>query len=241
MPEPTALVAQATQGVRGVQIVDSDFLRLQWDTLVPDVRIDVIKIGMLANAALADTVCDFVAQGVTDDVVLDPVMIAASGDRLLDAEATDAVRRLCGRVSLITPNLPEAAVLLDNEPATSVARMRDDARRLLDTGVPRVLLKSGHLTEDTQSIDIYADADGVVELTAARVQTTNSHGTGCTLSSAIASFRARGADWPDACQLAKTWLTEALRASDDLHIGKGSGPVHHFHQIWNDELGEVRP
>lgn len=232
----TALVAQATQGVRGFVAVEPDFLRLQWDTLVDDVRIDVIKIGMLANAELADTVADFLDQGITYDVVLDPVMVATSGDRLLDDRATDAVRRLCRKAALITPNLPEAAVLLDRDAATTAGQLRDEAHRLLDTGVPRVLLKGGHLSE-ARSIDIYADQDGLVELDAPRIDTTNSHGTGCTLSSAIAAFRARGASWPDACQLAKQWLTEALRTANTLQVGKGSGPVHHFHQIWHDELG----
>lgn len=228
----TALVAQATEGVRGVQTVDPAFLRLQWRTLVDDVRIDVIKIGMLATAELADTVAEFIDEGIADDVVLDPVMVAASGDRLLDEAATDAVVRLCRQVSLITPNLPEAAVLLDRPPAETVAGMRGDAQRLIELGVPRVLLKGGHMS-GSDSVDIYADADGLVELSAPRVETTNSHGTGCSLSSAIASFRAHGASWPEACGLAKDWLTQALRASDSLDIGKGSGPVHHFHQLWN--------
>lgn len=228
----TALVAQATEGVRGVQTVGLEFLRLQWRTLVDDVRIDVIKIGMLATAELADTVAEFIDEGVADDVVLDPVMVAASGDRLLDEAATDAVVRLCRQVSLITPNLPEAAVLLDRPPAETVAGMRGDAQRLIELGVPRVLLKGGHMS-GSDSVDIYADADGLVELSAPRVETTNSHGTGCSLSSAIASFRAHGASWPEACSLAKDWLTQALRASDSLDIGKGSGPVHHFHQLWN--------
>lgn len=232
----TALVAQATEGVRGVQTVAPDFLRLQWRTLVDDVRIDVIKIGMLATAELADTVAEFIGEGIAEDVVLDPVMVAASGDRLLDEAATDAVVRLCRQVSLITPNLPEAAVLLDRPPATTLPEMRDDAHRLIDLGVARVLLKGGHML-GPDSVDIYADADGLVELSAPRVETSNSHGTGCSLSSAVASFRAYGASWPEACRRAKDWLTDALLASDSLDIGQGSGPVHHFHHLWNHQEG----
>ncbi|GAB3303939.1 bifunctional hydroxymethylpyrimidine kinase/phosphomethylpyrimidine kinase [Epidermidibacterium keratini] len=232
----TALVAQATQGVRGIEVVDPDFLRLQWRTLVDDVRIDAIKIGMLANAEIADTVGEFLTESLTDTVVLDPVMVAASGDRLLDPQAEDAVRRLLPAASLITPNLPEAAVLLGSEPADSVEQMRAQAADLLELGAVRVLLKGGHLEGDGlgESVDVYADGEQVVELTAPLIDTKNTHGTGCTLSSAIAALRPQRGDWLSSVSEAKDYLTGALAAADTLDIGRGSGPVHHFYQVWKE-------
>lgn len=232
----TALVAQATQGVRGIEVVDPDFLRLQWRTLVDDVRIDAIKIGMLANSQIADTVGDFLSESLTGTVVLDPVMVAASGDRLLDPEGEDAVRRLLPAASLITPNLPEAAVLLGAEPADSIDQMRAQAADLLELGAVRVLLKGGHLVggEGGQSIDVYADGEQVVELAAPLVDTKNTHGTGCSLSSAIAALRPQRDDWLSTVRDAKDWLTGALAAGDSLDIGAGSGPVHHFYQVWKE-------
>lgn len=230
----TALTAQSTRGVTGVHVVPGDFVRQQWRTLTHDVQVDAIKVGMLATAELAEVVGELLEKSPCDVVVLDPVMVAASGDRLLDDDATEAVRRLLPAASLVTPNLPEAAVLLGEEPAGTVGQMRDQAVRLQQLGASYVLLKGGHLPRETDAVDVLAGPGGVVHtLTAPRVETRNTHGTGCSLSSAIAALRARREDWVDAVAEAKEWLTGALLASRDWRIGGGTGPVHHFHALWD--------
>ncbi len=229
----TALTAQNTQGVTGVHVVPAAFVAEQLETLVSDVRIDAVKIGMLANAELADTVGAFLDAHPQQVVVLDPVMVATSGDRLLKDDAVEAVRALLPRSSVVTPNLAEAAVLLGTPPARSVAEMRLQAVALQSAGAPRVLLKGGHLDGDKQAVDVFADTDAVIELRGQRVPTANTHGTGCTLSSALAALRPQRASWAEAAADAKAWLTGALAAADVLQIGHGHGPVHHFHQIWS--------
>ncbi|WP_108832888.1 bifunctional hydroxymethylpyrimidine kinase/phosphomethylpyrimidine kinase [Actinomyces sp. Marseille-P3109] len=231
----TALTAQSTRGVAGVHAVPVDFVRLQMDTLLEDILPDATKIGMLATAELADAVGECLP-GLAH-TVLDPVMVATSGDRLLDEQAVGAVRRLCAKVDLITPNLHEAAVLLGEEPAATLGELRGQARRLRDLGVRRVLIKGGHLTGGADhsgdvgdAIDVYADADVVEILHGRRVATGNTHGTGCTLSSAIASLRPRRATWLEAVRDAKDYLTGAIEHADALGVGHGHGPVHHFYR-----------
>jgi len=228
----TALTAQNTRGVSGVHLVPAGFVTQQLRTLVDDVRLDAIKIGMLGTAELADTVADFLRWHAHPVVVLDPVMVATSGDRLLSDDAVEALRRLLPLASLITPNLPESAQLLGTDIATDVATMREQARRLVAGGAERVLLKGGHLAEGKDSVDVFADREGVHELAAVRIATKNTHGTGCTLSSAIAALRPVRASWLDATREAKDWLTRAIAAADTLQVGHGSGPVHHFHHWW---------
>lgn len=234
----TALTAQNTCGVTGVHEVPTSFVRLQLDTLLDDVRVDAVKIGMLASADLARTVADYLRPDgrlAGRHVVLDPVMVATSGARLLAADAVEAVRDLIPLADLITPNLPEAAVLLDVDPARTPAEMDAQARELLARGARRVLLKGGHLgdpgAESGLALDVYADADGLHQLSAPRVDTGNTHGTGCSLSSALAALRPRRSDWLSAASEAKAWLTGALARADDLEIGAGSGPVHHFYEF----------
>ena len=228
----TALTAQNTRGVTGIHLVPAAFVSEQLRTLVADVRLDAIKIGMLGTAELADTVGDFLQRHPNPVVVLDPVMVSTSGDRLLGDDAVEALRRLLPLAALITPNLPEAAHLLGTDVATDVATMREQARGLMEAGAHRVLLKGGHLTEAKDSIDVFVGPEGLHELAAARVDTKNTHGTGCTLSSAVAALRPARAGWLDAVREAKDWLTRAIAAADTLHVGHGSGPVHHFHQWW---------
>ena len=208
----TALTAQSTRGVAGVHAVPVDFVRLQMDTLLEDILPDATKIGMLATAELADAVGEYLP-GLTH-TVLDPVMVATSGDRLLDEQAVGAVRRLCAKADLITPNLYEA-------------------QRLRDLGARRVLVKGGHLSGDAgDAVDVYADADGVEILCGRRVSTQNTHGTGCTLSSAIASLRPRRVTWLEAVRDAKDYLTGAIAHAEALGVGHGRGPVHHFYRVW---------
>lgn len=224
----TALTAQSTRGVAGVRAVPVDFVRLQLDALLADITPAAAKVGMLATAELAEAVGEYLPG--LKHTVLDPVMVATSGDRLLDAEAIDAVRRLCARADLITPNLDEAAALLGRSPAASTDAMRRQAELLLDAGARRVLLKGGHLGAD--ATDVYADADGTVLLPGRRVDTRNTHGTGCTLSAAIAALRPQRESWIAAVRDAKVYLTGALAHADALGVGHGHGPVHHYYALW---------
>jgi hydroxymethylpyrimidine/phosphomethylpyrimidine kinase len=228
----TALTAQSTLGVSGVHVVPTDFVTFQLETLVDDVRIDAIKIGMLANADIVGAVGDFLARHRHEYVVLDPVMVATSGDRLLDDSAVQAMRELMPQASLITPNLAEAAALLDTRPATTLAEMRAQAVGLKEMGAARVLIKGGH-RDGPEAADLLLDVDAEALMKAPRVNTANTHGTGCTLSSALAALRPQRASWIEAAADAKAWLTAALVAADSLEIGHGHGPVHHFHQIWS--------
>lgn len=232
----TALTAQSTRGVSGVQVVSADFVRAQVQTLIEDVRLDAVKIGMLATAEIAETVGALLRDAIRSPVILDPVMVATSGDRLLDDDAVAAVRSLLPLVAAITPNLPEAAALLQCEPATSIADLRDQARALRDLGARRVLVKGGHRAGE-DAVDIWLDEQGEHELRAPRIETRNTHGTGCTLSSAIAALVPQRDSWLTAVTDAKAWLTGALAAADTLTIGSGSGPVHHFHALWAEGTG----
>jgi hydroxymethylpyrimidine/phosphomethylpyrimidine kinase len=233
----TALTAQSTRGVTGVHVVPAGFVREQLDTLAADVRIDAVKVGMLATAELVEAVRGFLLRYPCPVVVIDPVMVATSGDRLLADEAVATLRDLLPLASVITPNVPEAAVLLGGEPARSAGEMLDQAQALVAMGAERVLLKGGHLSPPTgagepESCDVLVGPEGTQWLRARRVGTVNTHGTGCSLSSALAALRPQRASWPDAATDAKRWLTGALQAADSLEVGHGHGPVHHFHELW---------
>jgi hydroxymethylpyrimidine/phosphomethylpyrimidine kinase len=239
----TALTAQNTRGVTGVFGVPADFVTRQLDTLFADVGIDAVKIGMIADAGIAAAVAGFLRSHRPQYVVLDPVMVASSGDRLLRADAESVVRaELLPLADLITPNLDEAAALLGVEVAANDDEARDQVRALRDAGAQRVLVKGGHFFSAESAVDYLGDVDGTVhELTARRVDTVNTHGTGCTLSSAIAVLRPPAPDWLTAVTRAKEYLTAALAAADSLVIGgtgwdnstyAGHGPVHHFAGRW---------
>ena len=228
----TALTAQSTTGVTDVHEVPVAHVRAQLETLVADVRIDVVKVGMLASAPLVEVVHELLTTVplAATPVVLDPVMVSTSGSRLLAPDAVDAVRALLPRADVVTPNVPEAGVLLDEPPAAAAADLPEQARRLRQLGARRVLLKGGHL-DGPESVDLWLDDDGPVALRGPRVATTATHGTGCTLSSAIAALRPRHDGWLPAVREARGWLTEALRHGESLEIGAGAGPVHHFHEL----------
>ena len=228
----TALVAQTTTGVSSVHAPPPGFLADQLDTLLTDVPADAVKIGMLGDAEVIRVVADALDRYRPPYVVLDPVMVAKSGDRLLAAEAVAALRdELLPRVDLITPNLPEAADLLGEPEVKTEEEMRGQADRLRALGASRVLLKGGHLDGEA-SVDLLLTGTGATWLSAPRVATRNTHGTGCTLSSAIAALRPRYDGWPEPVRAAKEYLTAALNSADRLNVGHGRGPVHHFHAIW---------
>lgn len=228
----TALVAQNTQGVDRVHAVPADFVAAQIDTLFADARVDAVKIGMVNTAEVAIAVADRLARHRPPAIVLDPVMVAKSGDPLLAPDAVAALRdRLLPLADVITPNLPEAGVLLDEAPARDLAGMHAAAPRLLALGPTHVLLKGGHLN-GADSPDLLIGPKAPRELSAPRIATKNSHGTGCTLSAAIAALIPQRPDIETAIADAKAYLTEALRQSERLDVGRGHGPVHHFHALW---------
>jgi hydroxymethylpyrimidine/phosphomethylpyrimidine kinase len=226
----TALTAQNTQGVDAVLAVPPDFVRAQIWAVARDLQVGAIKIGMLATAPVIGAVADGLADFQSVPVVLDPVMVAASGDKLLDDDAVATLRaRLLPLATLITPNLPEAAALLDTSEARNEQEMSEQGTALLAIGARAVLVKGGHLRSE-QAVDLLVTAGGVERFAAPRIDTRNTHGTGCTLSSAIAAELAKGASLRDAVAEAKAYLTEALAHADELSIGKGRGPVDHFHK-----------
>jgi hydroxymethylpyrimidine/phosphomethylpyrimidine kinase len=231
----TAVVSQTTTGVTGVHQIPASFVTQQLDTLLADVRVDAVKIGMLGDAEVIAAVAKAVERWNLPAVVLDPVMVAKSGDPLIEDNAMWALRDLLlPQVDLVTPNVPEAARLLGVAPATDVGEQEAQAVMLADLGVRRVLLKGGHLGGEV-STDILVDDGAPVRLSATRVVTDNDHGTGCTLSSAIAALRPQRPDWTSAVKDAKAYLTGALAAADRLDVGHGHGPVHHFWNLWPDE------
>jgi hydroxymethylpyrimidine/phosphomethylpyrimidine kinase len=228
----TALTAQNTLGVEGVHVVPPDFVRAQMRAVASDLAVGAIKIGMLATSAVIGAVAEGLGDFPEVPVVLDPVMVAASGDPLLEADAVEALRTvLIPHATLVTPNLAEAAILLGQSVASSEYEMAAQALKLHETGARAVLIKGGHSAGEA-AIDILFGGDEPVSFEAPRVETTNTHGTGCTLSAAIAAELAKGADLAEAVGAAKTYVTEAILAADELEIGKGRGPVHHFHAWW---------
>lgn len=227
----TAVVTQNTRGVAAIHQLDGATVAGQLRNLLDDVHVDAVKIGMLGTAEVTRAVAEVLRERQLGPVVLDPVMVATSGHRLLPAEAVAALRdELVPLADLITPNIPEAADLLGVPEATSVCDMDRQVRALAEL-THGVLLKGGHL-DGPDSTDLLLVDGRITELDAPRVATRNTHGTGCTLSSAIAALRPQRDSWVDAVREAKTYLTGALRAADDLSIGHGNGPVHHFWGMW---------
>ena len=230
-----ALTAQNTRTVTAVLPVAPDFVARQIDTLFADVRIDALKIGMLGEAAVIGTVAERLAHWKAERIVLDPVMIAKSGDALLAKAAVGALREALVPLALvITPNLPEAGVLLDSRGPESIKEMTRAAERLhalMGRGERWVWLKGGHLPSG-DATDLLFNGDRMIELSQPRVATKNTHGTGCTLSAALAALLPQRVDVPTAAKDAKAYLTEALRHADELNVGQGHGPVHHFHALW---------
>jgi len=229
----TALTAQNTRGVSGVHAPDASFVTAQLDAVFDDIRIDAVKIGMLANAAIVHAVADALRRYAPRFVVLDTVMISKSSHALLAPDAVDALRdALLPLATVVTPNLPEAADLLGDTPATTEDDMVRQGHALLQTGANAVLMKGGHLPDAATSPDWLVDAAHAVRLGGTRVPVSNTHGTGCTLSSAIAALLPQRPDLESAVRDAKVYLTGAIAASGQLDVGHGVGPVHHFHRWW---------
>ncbi len=228
----TALTAQNTRGVSGVHPVPADFIAAQLETLLDDVRIDAVKIGMVASLEVAEVIREALTRHRPRWVVLDPVMVAKSGDILVDDAGIRAVREVLVRLAdLITPNLPEAAVLLGLTAPATRGEMLAMAPALRALGAGSALLKGGHLGGE-ECPDLLIRDDAAVWVEGARVDTANLHGTGCSLSSAITARLAQGDSLFEAVENAKRWLGTALTESQRLDVGQGRGPVHHFHAWW---------
>ena len=227
----TAITAQNTRAVTAVQLIEPAIIRAQLAAVFDDLPPQAVKIGMLGSPENIRAVADFLRQYRDIPLVLDPVMVAKSGDKLLQDEAIAALRdELLPLATLITPNLPEAAVLLgrDISTATDMSQATGELRAL---GAPAVLLKGGHL-QTTDSNDLLDDGMETLWLPAPRHPGRNTHGTGCTLSSAITAYLARGASLREAVEQGKAYIGKAIAAADRLQIGSGHGPVHHFHAWW---------
>jgi len=243
MAVTTALVAQNTHGVRAVHVPGPQFLRAQLDAVSDDVEIDAVKIGMVADAANAHEIARWLdalaaSRRATGDrppyVVLDPVMVATSGHRLLDAGAERGVLDLARRADVVTPNLPELAVLAGAPVVGTWDEALDQARAVAAASGTAVLLKGGHLLGAASPDALVEPCPGATRVTtfaAERVDTPHTHGTGCSLSAALAALRPQRPGWPEAAREAKEWLTGALRAGAALHVGSGRGPVDHLHAL----------
>jgi hydroxymethylpyrimidine/phosphomethylpyrimidine kinase len=232
-----ALTAQNTQAVTDISPVNPQFVRAQLDTLFADVTIHAAKIGMLGQTGVIEVVADRLGHFNPEHIVLDPVMVAKSGDLLLEQKAVGALReQLLPLATIITPNLPEAGVLLEMRSVETVREMRRVAERLRNlmthSGHRWVLVKGGHLPGN-DTIDVLHDGDQMIELPGHRIPTRNTHGTGCTLSSAITALLPQTQTVPEATQKAKDYLVQAILHAEDLRVGQGHGPVHHFHQLWS--------
>jgi hydroxymethylpyrimidine/phosphomethylpyrimidine kinase len=228
----TALTAQNTTGVSGIHLVPANFVTAQIDAVFSDLDIKAVKIGMVAQLATIDAIVAGLTRWSPKHIVLDPVMVATSGDRLLPADAVEGLRaKLIPLAALITPNLPEAAALLDEPVALSEAAIESQGKRLLAMGCSAVLIKGGH-GQGAESTDYLVSGNGTIALAAPRIATKNTHGTGCSLSSAIAAGLARGEAMEPAVGNAKAWISAAIAASDRLDVGHGHGPIHHFHGFY---------
>ncbi|WP_315972407.1 bifunctional hydroxymethylpyrimidine kinase/phosphomethylpyrimidine kinase [Vibrio gallicus] len=225
----TALTAQNTQGVTGIYPVSPDFIEQQLDAVFTDIDISAVKVGMLAQTEVIQAVVKKLKQYQPQFLVIDPVMVATSGDLLLQSSAIQTLKtELLPLADVITPNLPEAATLLGVPVPNSEPEMVEMISGLRQLGCKAVLLKGGHLESEADSTDLLITADSVETFTVKRINTQNTHGTGCTLSSAIASYLTQSKSLIEAVTKGKAYISNAIAHADELNVGKGHGPVHHF-------------
>lgn len=230
----TALTAQNTQAVTDIYPVSADFVAKQIDAVISDIGVDALKIGMLNTPDIIKIIADKLKEYKVKNIVLDPVMIAKSGDKLLQDESITALKEeLIPLARVITPNIPEAEVLA-KESIKDRKDLEKVAIKLLELGPEGVLVKGGHF-ENAESPDCLALSSGkIIWLEAKRINSPNTHGTGCTTSSAIASYLAKGLDLENAVRAAKNYIQSAIIAGAEYKIGHGHGPVHHFHELWKE-------
>ena len=230
MSAVTAITAQNTVGVQGVIELPADFVGLQIDSVVTDIGVDAVKTGMLANADIIAVVAAKVREHDLPNLVVDPVMVAKSGDPLLREDARQAlIEQLIPLAKVLTPNLHEAQMLTGME-IESLEDMRRAARAIHELGAQNVVVKGGHLPSSDESVDVLYDGRDFIEFSAPRIETENTHGTGCTFASAIAAELAKGKTVPEAVEAAKEFITMAIRNS--LDIGHGHGPTNHFAALY---------
>jgi hydroxymethylpyrimidine/phosphomethylpyrimidine kinase len=228
----TALTAQNTRAVKGIHDAPPEFVVLQLETVLDDLAVRAIKIGMLSSVAIIEAVATVLRKFPTIPVVLDPVMVAKSGDKLLGTDAHNAlIEHLIPLATVLTPNVPEAAILLDQPDAQSSNELESQAKQLINLGCHAVLMKGGHM-DGAMCEDVLFTDSVKHSFTHPRIQTTNTHGTGCTLSSAIAAGLAKDDELATAVSKATDYVHEAIKAADVLDVGQGHGPVHHFHAMW---------
>ena len=231
----TALTAQNTQGVRAVHAPPAEFVAQQLDAVSDDVTIDAVKIGMLGTAAVAEVVGSWLERVRPPVVVLDPVMIATSGDRLLEPAAEAALRDLISLSDVVTPNMPELAVLTGGSEAPTWAGALEQAREVARRHGVLVLAKGGHLIASDTPDALVSAAGEITTVTGPRLVTSSTHGTGCSLSSALATLRVSTGSWPESLRRATTWLRAAIARGEGLGVGSrgGHGPVDHFGMLWD--------
>ncbi len=234
----SALTAQNTVGVRAVHLPPAEFLQMQIQTVVEDIKVDAVKIGMLYSSAMIRTVATAIREFQLKNIVVDPVMVAKSGDKLLQEEAVAALRNeLLPLATIITPNIPEAEIL-STTPIKQQAQMLQACEQLLQLGADAILLKGGHLESSSCDDLLYYRETGQEPihhwLHAAKVDTKNTHGTGCTLSAAIAAYLAKGHALKEAVEKAKQYVSAAIAAATTKQLGHGHGPLHHFYALWKD-------
>ncbi len=231
----TALTAQNTTGVSMVKAQDGNFVAEQIRMVFSDIDVHAVKIGMISNAEIAGSIADSLSAVCDVPVILDPVMIAKGGASLLAPETILTLRdKLVPIAEIITPNLPEAAALLDCDEATSIDDMMDQAKMLLSLGPKAIYLKGGHLGGD-DSPDILMTKRNVETLEGVRIDTQNTHGTGCSLSAALAACRGRNLEVIEAAKVSKEYISKAIAIADQMNVGRGHGPIHHFHALWKIE------
>lgn len=227
----TAITAQNTKGVTGVEDISTAMIAGQMDAVLSDLKVGAVKIGMVSRTETIKAIADGLRRYELRPV-LDPVMVATSGDRLLQEDAIDAlIAELVPLARIVTPNLPEAALLTSTPIATDRGAMLRQAEMIMKAGAGAVLVKGGH-GKGTDSTDLLFDGTDIVELAAPRIETRNDHGTGCTLAAAVTAHLARGLELREAVAAAKDFLHQAIAAGRGLKIGEGRGPVHHFHRWW---------
>jgi len=227
----TAITAQNTQGVRAIHAVPLDVISAQLDAVFTDLDVKAVKIGMLSDSGIISLVAAKLKEYNCQNIVVDPVMVATSGDTLLKQNAISVLKtELMPLADVITPNLPEGAMLTSLSEAQDKAQMQQLVNALLTTGAKSVLLKGGHLQGELSS-DLFSSGDEQLWLETQRVATENTHGTGCTLSSAVATNLAKGMSLTDAVKGAKAYITQAIKQADELDIGSGHGPVNHFYDL----------
>lgn len=237
----TAITSQNTLGVSAIFPIPRDHVESQLDAVFTDLNIVAVKVGMLADSTIIQVVASKIRKYQPKFLVVDPVMVATSGDLLLEHSAISTLKKeLIPLADIITPNLPEGAALTGSptpETEQEMSAMVDELRAL---GAKAVLLKGGHLEKNENSNDLLILNETTTLISAKRFPTKNTHGTGCTLSSAIASYLAQGHDLIDAVKLAKTYITQAITHADKLEVGKGHGPVHHFFALNQAEISDVQ-